>query len=194
MDKDDATMNERMVIGVAGMPGAGKAAIREITQKMGYPAVVMGDEIREEAKRRKLKPTPENLGMIMLKLREKKGPAAVAKRCFPKIKKADGKVVVVEGIRSLHEVEEFKKWSPNFTLIAIHASPETRFRRLFQRRRTDDPRGWETFMERDLRELSVGLGAVIATADHMIVNEGTKAQLKRKTREVLGKVLGKWMK
>lgn len=194
MDRDDAAMKEKTVIGVAGMPGAGKATIREIVQKMGYPAVVMGDEIRNEAKRRKLKPTPENLGMIMLKLREEEGPAAVAKRCIPKMEKAGGKVVVVEGIRSLHEVEEFKKQFPNFTLIAIHASPETRFRRLFQRRRSDDPRSWETFMERDLRELGVGLGSVIATADHIIVNEGTKAQLKRKTREVLKEVLGKWMK
>lgn len=194
MDRDDAAMKERIVIGVTGMPGAGKATVREIVQKMGYPAVVMGDEVRDEAKRRKLKPTPENLGILMLKLREEEGPAAVAKRCIPKMEKAKGKVVVVEGIRSLREVEEFKRRFPNFTLIAIHASPETRFRRLFQRRRSDDPKGWETFMERDLRELGVGLGSVIATADHMIVNEGTKAQLKRKTREVLKEVLEKWMK
>jgi dephospho-CoA kinase len=189
-----ATMKERIVVGVAGMPGAGKGTVRKIVQKIGYPVVVMGDEIREEAKRRKLKPTPENLGKIMLKLREEEGLAAVAKRCIPKMDKAKGKVVVVEGIRSLHEVDEFKKHFPNFTLIAIHASPETRFRRLFQRNRSDDPKGWETFMQRDSRELGVGIGAAIATADHMIVNEGTKAQLKRKTREVLKEVLGKWVK
>jgi dephospho-CoA kinase len=194
VDRDGTAMKERIVIGVAGMPGSGKATIREMVQEMGYPAVVMGDEIRDEAKRRKLEPTPENLGTIMLKLREEEGLAAVAKLCVPKMEKAGGKVVVVEGIRSLHEVEEFKKRFPNFTIIAIHASLETRFRRLFQRKRSDDPKGWKTFMERDLRELGVGLGAVIATADRMIVNEGTKVQLKRKTREVLREVLGEWMK
>jgi len=194
VDRDDVAMKGRIVIGVAGMPGSGKATIREIVHEMGYSAVMMGDEIRDEAKRRELEPTPENLGILMLKLREEEGQAAVAKRCIPKMEKAKGKVVLVEGIRSLHEVEEFKKRFPNFALIAIHASPETRFRRLFQRKRSDDPKGWKTFMERDLRELGVGLGSVIATADHMIVNEGTKAQLKRKTREVLGKVLRKWMK
>jgi dephospho-CoA kinase len=187
-------MKKRIVVGVAGMPGSGKGTVREIVQKMGYSTVVMGDEIREEAKRRKLKPTPENLGMLMLKLRKEEGQAAVAKRCIPKMEKANEKVVIVEGIRSLHEVDEFKKHFPNFTLIAIHASPETRFRRLFQRKRSDDPKVWETFMERDLREFSVGIGGIIATADYMIVNEGTKAQLERKTREVLKEVLGKWMK
>lgn len=176
------------------MPGAGKATVREFVQKMGYPTVVMGDEVREEAKRRKMKPTPENLGVIMLKLRDEEGPAVIAKRCIPKMEKAKEKVVVVEGIRSLYEVDEFKRNFPNFTLIAVHASPKTRFQRLFQRKRSDDPKGWETFMERDLRELSVGIGSAIATADYMIVNEGTKTQLERNTREVLKKVLGKWMK
>ncbi len=113
----------------------------------------------------------------------------MAKRCIPKIEKAKGRIVIVDGIRSPHEVEEFKKHFPNFTLLAIHASPETRFKRLFQRKRSDDPRGWETFMERDMRELSVGLGNVIASADYLIVNEGTKAQLKRKIREFLERVI-----
>jgi dephospho-CoA kinase len=182
-------MKEKIVVGVAGMPGAGKATIRRIVEGMGYSVVVMGDEIREEAGRRGLKPTPENLGMIMLKLREEKGPPIVAERCVLKIKKAKAKVVLVDGIRSLHEVEEFKRHFPNFSLIAIHASPETRFKRLFRRRRSDDPKKWETFMERDSRELSVGLGSVMATADHMIVNEGTKSQIRREVHEVLEDVI-----
>jgi len=184
-------MAEKVVIGVAGMPGAGKATVRHIVQGIGYPVFVMGDVIREEAKRRKMEPTPENLGLIMLKIREEEGPAVVAKRCLSKIKEAEEKVIVIDGIRSLHEVEEFKRHFPNFTLIAIQASPETRFQRLFKRRRSDDPRTWETFIERDTRELSVGLGAVIATADHIIINEGTEEQLKRNVRKVLEDVIGK---
>jgi len=186
-------MKEKIVVGVTGMPGAGKGVIREIVRRMGYPVVVMGDEIREEAKRRNRKPTPENLGRIMLKLREEQGPAAVAKRCITKMKRGEDKVVVVEGIRSPQEVNEFKKHFSNFALIAIQASPKTRFRRLFQRKRSDDPGSWEIFMERDLREVDVGVELAIAVADHLIVNEGTKAQMKRRTREVLREVLGKWI-
>lgn len=188
----DVGMKEKIVVGVAGMPGAGKATVKEMVERLGYSVVVMGDEIREETRRRRLKLTPENVGMVMLKLREEEGPAVVAKRCVPKIEKAKGRVVIVDGIRSLHEVNEFKRRFPNFTLIAIHASPETRFQRLFQRKRSDDPEGWETFMERDLRELSVGLGSAIATADRMIINEGTKAQLNRRVREILEEVIEKW--
>jgi dephospho-CoA kinase len=184
-----SSMKNKVVIGVAGMPGAGKATVREMVEAMGCPVVVMGDVIRDEAKRRKLEPTPENIGYVMLKLREEEGTEVVAKRCIPKIEAAEGSIVVVDGIRSLSEVEEFKKHFPKFVLIAIHASPETRFKRLFRRGRSDDPRTREVFMERDLRELSVGLGDVIATADYLIVNEGTKAQLERRIRKVLEKVM-----
>jgi dephospho-CoA kinase len=190
----DAAMKEKIVVGVAGMPGSGKAAVKEFAQEKGYSMVVMGDEIREEAKRRKLKPTPKNLGQLMLKLREEEDQAVVARRCVPKIESAEEKVVVVDGIRSLQEVNEFKKRFPNFFLIAIYASPETRFQRLFQRKRSDDPKSWEAFMGRDFRELSVGLGDVIATADYMLVNEGTRVQLKRKVLKVLGSVVEKWMR
>jgi dephospho-CoA kinase len=182
-------MKDKVIVGIAGMPGAGKGAFRRVIQTMGYPVVTMGDEIREVVKRRNLKPTPQNLGKVMLQIRGAEGPAAVAKRCIPKLKNTKEKLVFVDGIRSLHEVEEFKKHFPNFTLIAVHTSPKKRYQRLSRRRRSDDPKSWDIFIQRDLRELSVGLGAVIATADHMLINEGTLAQLRKKIRQVLKETL-----
>lgn len=183
--KEGFGIKSKVVVGIAGMPGSGKGVFRRIVQKMGYPVVIMGDVVREEVKRRKLKPTPENLGKIMLNLRELEGSAAIAKRCIPKVKNATRRIVVIDGVRSLAEVEEFKKNFPHFILIAIHASPKTRYQRLFRRKRSDDPTNWETFKQRDLRELGVGMGAVIAAANHTIVNEGTLAQLKNKIRQVM---------
>jgi len=184
----------KVVVGIAGMPGAGKATFNEIAKRRGYVMVVMGDVIREETKRRGLKPTPENIGRIMLQLREEEGQAVVAKRCISKIDKAIGNIVLVDGIRSLHEVEEFKRHFPNFILIAIHSSPETRFQRLSRRKRSDDPKGWETFLKRDRRELNVGLGNAIAMADCLIVNEGTKEEFKNRIHDVLEATLRRWMK
>jgi len=171
------------------MPGSGKGVFRKTVQKMGYPVVIMGDVVREEVKRRTLKPTPENLGKTMLNLRELGGPAAVAKHCIPKLEQAASNIVVIDGIRSLAEVKEFKKHFPRFILVAIHASPETRYHRLSRRKRSDDPTNWETFMERDQRELGVGMGTVIAAADHTIVNEGTSTQLKTEIRQIVKEML-----
>ncbi len=181
-------MRNKVVIGVAGMPGAGKAMVVEVARKLGYGIVVMGDEVREETKRRNLEPTPENVGKVMLQMRQEEGAAAVAKRCTPKIEKSGNRVVVVDGIRSLYEADAFKKHFPRFKLLAIHASPETRFRRLFKRKRSDDPEKWETFLERDWRELRVGHGSVIASADVMIVNEGKRDELRKEVEGFLENV------
>lgn len=171
------------------MPGAGKGVFRRTVQQHGYPVVTMGDEVRAEVKRRNLKPTPQNLGKVMLNLRELEGPAAIAKRCISKLENAYGKIVVIDGIRSLVEVDEFKKHFPKFVLVAIHAAPKTRYHRLFRRRRSDDPPDWETFMDRDLRELGIGMGSVISLADYMIVNERTIFHLKQKIMMAMKEVL-----
>jgi len=187
-------MKQKMVIGVAGMPGAGKATVKYAAENMGWSVVVMGDEIRSETRRRGLEPTPENIGKIMLELRGEEGLAAVAKRCIPKIENAKSNIVLVDGVRSLSEVDEFKKCFGDFTLIAVHSSPETRFQRLSKRKRSDDPKGWDVFYQRDLRELGVGQGDVIAVADYMIVNEGSYEEFKARVREVLEVAVQKWTK
>jgi len=181
-------MDDKIVICLAGMPGSGKSIIVKVAKECGYNVVVMGDMIREEAERRRLEPNPENLGKIMLELRQKEGPAVIAKRCMPKIKQAIRDRVIIDGIRSLDEIEEFKRHFPKFSLIAVHSSPETRFRRLYRRRRSDDPENWGVFRERDMRELSVGLGNVIAMAEYIIVNEEELEALKEKIREILRRV------
>jgi dephospho-CoA kinase len=178
-------MNKELVIGLAGMPGSGKSVVRGMSRELGFGIVMMGDEIRLETRRRKLRLTPENVGKVMLNLREEKGLGIVAKRCILKIKETKEKKVLVDGVRSLQEVEEFKKYFQNFTLLAVHSSPKTRFQRLSRRGRSDDPKLWDTFLKRDLRELNIGLGKVIASANFMIVNEGTRTQFKRKARRIL---------
>jgi len=187
-------MNDKLVIGLAGMPGAGKSVVVTVAKAHGYDVVVMGDIVREEAERRRLVPNPENLGKIMFELRQKEGNSVIAKRCIPKIEKATEQKVVVDGIRSLNEVEEFKKHFSKFTLSAIHSSPETRFKRLYHRQRSDDPQNWQIFRERDMRELSVGLGNALAMAEYLIVNEEEREVVKEKIKKVLRKVEEKWTK
>jgi dephospho-CoA kinase len=180
-------VTKKTVIGVTGMPGAGKDVVREVFRELGFPIVTMGDEVRAEAERKGLPPTPENLGKTMLKLRAEEGQGVLAKRCLPKIEALNSKIVVVDGIRSLDEVAEYKKEHPDLKIIAVHASPETRFERLVRRNRSDDPEDWKVFNERDQRELSVGLGNVIAAADIIVVNEGKKEAFKQKLRKILNK-------
>ena len=175
---------KKKLIVIVGMPGSGKAMASRVARDLGYPVLVCGDVIREEAKKRGLPPTPENIGILMLKIREEEGRAIVASRLIPRIQAQDSYVVVVEGARNIEEIDELRKHYDVRTL-AIHASPSTRFSRLKSRGRSDDPKNWKDFIIRDQREINVGIGRLIATADRMIVNEGSVQEFKYSVNKLL---------
>jgi dephospho-CoA kinase len=179
---------EKTVIAIAAMPGAGKGTAAELASDRGIPVIVCGNVVREEASRRRISPTPENLGSLMLRMRDEEGPDVVVKRLIPRIAESESSVVVVEGLRSLDELKLLRKHF-KVRLLAIHSSPDRRLQRLLQRGRSDDPRSYEEFQQRDMRELAVGIGSVIALADHLIVNDSTieafKSRLDRFYEEVL---------
>ena len=175
-DVNPGMQQRKLVIAILGMPGAGKGVASEAARRLGLDVLVLGDVIREETKRRGLEPTPENVGNVMLQVRRDDGPAVVAKRLVPKVEASKSRILIVEGIRSEDEVRELKSKFEVIT-VGIHASPKTRFQRLLARGRSDDPKTWDTFYERDSRELNVGLCRVIALADILLLNEGTIDEL-----------------
>ena len=185
---------DKLVIGLAGMPGSGKSVVVDTARELGYDIVVMGDVVRQETLARGLELTPQNVGKVMLELRQEKGNYVIAQKCIPKIEEQPSPKVLVDGLRSLYEADIFKEHFAKFTLVAVHASPETRFNRLSNRRRSDDPAEWQVFHERDMRELSVGLGNVIAMAEQMIVNDNSFEHVKAKVKESLMRIEEKWLK
>ena len=185
---------DKIVIGLVGMPGAGKSLVVETAQQEGYAVVVMGDVIREETQKRKLELNPKNTGKVMLELRKTGGNSVIAEKCIPKILQQESSKIIIDGLRSPHEVDAFKAHFAKFSLMAVHASQETRFNRLYRRRRSDDPTDWAVFHERDARELSVGLGNAIAMAEYLIINEDERERTRTKVREALRRIEKRWMK
>ena len=173
------TLPPSQLILITGMTGSGKTTLARYAEEHGYSIVTMGDVIRDLAKERGLEPTPRNLGLVAKYIRREEGDAAVARRCIERLRREEGARVVVDGIRSLKEVDAFMEAHSDISLVAIHASPKTRFLRLKRRGRSDDPKDWKAFSERDRRELSFGVGSAIAMAGQMIVNEGSQPDLKR---------------
>jgi dephospho-CoA kinase len=162
-------MLKKLIVCLTGMPGSGKSTIAEGLKLKGYDIVNMGNAVREEAKKRNLESTRSNLGKLMLDLREKNGPGAIAELIQPKIESSTTNVILVDGIRSNDEIEVLKKYG-NVKLLAIHASIDTRFNFLQKRGRADDPQTKEHFDERDNRELGVGISNPIALSDYAISN------------------------
>ena len=96
--------------------------------------------------------------------------------------------IVVEGIRSHHEVELFKENFESFMIVSVFASPITRFERLKIRMREDDSQDYDGFLERDYRELGFGLGNVISLSDKMIINESDLESYYKKIKELLNEI------
>src|ERR1700690_2920293 len=176
------------------MPGSGKSLVVGTAHELGYDVVVMGDVVRQETAKRGLELTPQNVGKVMLELRQEGGNYVIAKKCIPKIESQTSPKVFIDGLRSLYEADIFKEHFTKFSLVAVHASPEIRFKRLSNRHRSDDPAEWKVFNERDMREIGVGLGNVIAMAEQMIVNDNSVEYVKAKVKESLERIEGKWLK
>ena len=70
-------MLTKLLVCLTGMPGAGKSTIAEGLKSKNYEIINLGNAVREEARNRNLDPTRENLGKLMLELREKNGPGAM---------------------------------------------------------------------------------------------------------------------
>lgn len=180
----------KIIVCLTGMPGAGKSTIATGLQKKGFTSINMGDAVRLEAKRRNLEPTGQNLGKLMLELREKNGPGAVAELIKDQIKNSSSDVVVIDGVRSNAEIEVLKKIAP-VKLLSIHASTDTRFNFLTSRGRSDDPHERSTFDERDKREISVGISTSIALADETISNNNLTIE---ELIETAYNIIQKWLK
>ncbi len=173
------------VLAICGLPGSGKTTAIEAIDDLGI-IVTMGDVVRDEVKKRNLEPSGNNIGKIAKELRERNGPSIIAEKCVELIKKMNEQIIFVDGVRSLSEISIFRKYW-KFPIIAIIVEEEKRFKHLFERNRSDDPKSLEDLKERDKREIAFGLDKVLEIADYKIYNNSSIDDLKKNTRKtVLG--------
>ncbi|MDO5823811.1 nucleoside monophosphate kinase [Methanobrevibacter sp.] len=175
------------VMGISGLPGSGKSLVSEIAIERGAIIVSMGDIIREEAKKRgeTSKETAQNL-------RAEFGQYIVSELTIKKIKRLQDEglksKIIVEGIRSPHEVDMFKENFEDFIILSIFANPTLRFERLKNRMREDDSADYGEFKSRDQMELDFGIGDVISLSDKIIINESDLEGYVEKINEFLDEI------
>ncbi len=164
-----------LLICLTGMPGAGKSTVASFLADAGYDVVIMGDCVREEAQLRNLDLSDENLGKLMITLREEGGQGAIANLVIKKIKEMSKNhinkksIFLIDGIRSTPELKILSNYGL-VKIIAIHASTNVRFNHIKTRSREDAPTSIEEYSNRDSRELKIGVSEAIALADEVINN------------------------
>lgn len=138
-----------MIIGLTGPNAAGKGEAAEFFKSKGFTYLSLSDIIREEAKKRGMEESRENLIALGNELREKHGPEFMAAMTNKKITK--DKDFIIDSIRSPAEVEELRK-SFGFILIGIDAPLKLRFERAKERGRIENALTLEEFKKIEAKE------------------------------------------
>jgi dephospho-CoA kinase len=176
------------IIAFVGAPASGKTEAASMAKEMGIPVITMGDVVREELKKRDQPVNDANAGRIATELREAEGMDAIAKRCMPLVKnmeKKKVKVIVIEGIRGIAEVEAFKgEFGADFILVRIEAPLNLRYERIKSRKREDDILSMEDFKGREEREKEWGMGEAMEKAAIVVNNEDSLPDWGEKIRVI----------
>ncbi|MCJ7515667.1 MAG: AAA family ATPase [Dehalococcoidia bacterium] len=174
------------VVSIVGMAGSGKSEVARIFEKNGFKKVRFGDITDEEIRKRGLELNEENERNVRQQLRQEHGMAAYAELNLPRIDAwLKSSNVVVDGLYSWEEYTLLKsRYGDNFRVVAVQASPGTRYKRLGKRQVR--PLTAEEAASRDVAELeNTNKGGPIAMADFAIINESSLKYLENETEKVL---------
>ena len=180
-----------MIIGLTGENCAGKSSIAEYLMKKSFYYYSLSDVIREQLKEQGIPITRENMINKGNQLRQSLGPGALGKLISQKLD--DDKNYVIDSIRNPAEVEELKKLG-RFVLLYVTAPAETRFGRIKQRQREQDPQTFESFLHFEKLEMEnedktkQNLKGTSDMADKKVVNDGTVEQLHEKVDRTLAEI------
>ncbi len=183
-----------MLIGLTGTKASGKGILADILKEKGFIYLSLSDAVREEAVKRGIVDyTIKQLQDIGNELREKYGNGVLARKIMEKFE--NGKNYVIDGIRNVGEIEEFRKANEKFVLIAVDAPQAVRFKRLLKRGRESDPKTWQDFLEMDKRDRGFSEGKsgqqvekCMELADIKIYNDFNVEVLKEEIKKILRKL------
>lgn len=175
---------KRKIIAIVGMAGAGKTEAASVFVSSGWRLVRFGQITLDEVMRRGWEVNEENEKKVREEFRRLHGMAAYAVTNIPKIEESLSQGnVVIDGMYSWSELKALReKYGKQLFVLAVYASPETRYGRLegrAGRHGEDTERKFRSFPReqsaaRDVAEIeNLEKGGPIAMAEYTIVNEGS---------------------
>ena len=177
------------VVSIVGMAGAGKSEVAGIFEENGFIRIRFVDITDAEIKKRGMRLNEENERCIREHLRKEYGMSAYARLNLSKIDLARKQsAVVIDGLYSWEEYTFLKThYGEGFYVVAILASPKTRYARLTGR--SNRRLTGEEAANRDRAEVeNINKGGPIAMADFTIINESSITELKKEVKGVISKL------
>jgi len=191
---------EEMIIGIVGKIAAGKTTVAKFFEEKGFCRVSCSEPLVDLLTHNvsdyswipelpeKAEPTRERLIEFGKHLKEKYGGDILIRLAIDK--KRNCKSIVIDGVRSLEEIEAIKRLGGK--VIYIEARPEIRFERLLKRKASKDKaiKSFEDFKAMDeAEERLYHTSRLKSLADYVIVNEGTLEELREKVEGIIREVI-----
>ena len=181
-----------MIIGLTGKNAAGKGEVANYLKTNGFVYYSLSDVIRDEATKRGLEHSRDNLIKLGNELRENFGARHLAEQINKKIKEQPEKNFVIDSIRNPNEAKELMK-NKNFIFVGIEAPIELRFKRLVDRNRLGDAKTLEDFKKQEEREnlkneTNQQLDKTFKMAQKIVVNDSSLEVLYKKIDSLLEKI------
>lgn len=178
----------KIIIGIIGENASGKTTMTNyICEKYGAVSFRFSDMLWDMLKRMHLPPTRENLQNISTAVRQIFGDDIMSKTLAKDMAASDATMTITEGIRRPSDIVALKKL-PGFMLVAITTDPKKRFERLHGRNEKPDDatKTWEQFLIDADHEAEQKVKEIMASADVVITNNGTKEELFTQIDNFLG--------
>ncbi len=175
----------RIVIGLVGPIASGKGFLGEYLGSHGFFYISTSDRVREEADRRGVGKTRDNLQDIGNELRENFGVTVLVERCLVLIP-AETDLIVIDGMRNPGEAR-FVKEQMGGSIIGVDASAELRLRWYLERakRRGEDGITEADFWRANNRDLGMGEnhlgqqgGVTFLMSDRVVFNDGSDRMMR----------------
>jgi len=181
------------IVCLVGMCGSGKSTVADELVEKGYSFLRFGQITLDIVKEKGLEPTEENEKKIREDIRKEKGMGAFATLNIPKLDELlKENNVVADGLYSWSEYKILKDhYQDSMIVVAVVASPETRYQRLEARVEVDEkmrnrPSTKEQASSRDYAEIeNIEKGGPIAMADYYILNNSSFENLIKETNNFL---------
>ena len=185
----DKSANKKVILGFTGLLASGKGTAAEYLKTAHQASHYRFSTIlRDIAKRIYTKETRDNMIKLSECLRAAFGEDILAKTMAQDVKNDTNKIIVVEGIRRLADIEYLNKL-PHFVLVEIFADPKIRYERLIKRGENADDTGktYEQFLADHQRSTELSILDVTKRAEEHVDNNGNLNKLYKQLDKLVKK-------
>lgn len=178
----------KIILGLAGELASGKGTVAKyIIGEYQGGAHRFSTILRDILNRLYLEESRDNMQKLSTMLRGTFGENTLAKVIAKDVENDNHKVIAVDGVRRLADIEFLKKL-PEFKLIFIEADMEERYERLIKRKENSDDgvKTFEQFKNDHEQEAELQIKDMKNYADIIINNNGDFANLYQQIDNIIG--------